>query len=258
MQFGLCTPVEKCSEVQASQPDFLEEHIQNLLKPTEPDAAFEENRKRAAASPVPVRAANCFLPGTLKCVGPQVDLAALERYAATAFARAKQAGIEIMVFGSGGARKIPDGFAKAQAEEQFVALLKRLGPLAAPHNVTIVVEPLNKGECNFINSLADGAALVRATGHPNVWLLADIFHMLRDGEKPEEIAKYGALLRHVHLAENEKRAAPGVKGDDFRPFFEALKKVGYDRRMAVEPAWKDRAAESVLALRTIRQQWAEA
>lgn len=258
MQFGLCVPLEKAGEVLAAAPDFLEEHIQNFLKPAEPEAAFAENRARAAASPLPVPAANCFLPGTLKCVGPEVDLAALERYAATAFARAQTVGLEVFVLGSGGARKIPEGFPPERARAQFIELLRRLGPLAARHNVTIVVEPLNKGETNFINSLAEGAEAVKAAAHPNVWLLADLFHMLRDHEPPGEIVRFGPLLRHVHLAENEKRAAPGTKPEDFRPYFRALKAAGYDRRMAIEPSWTDRRRESVLALQTVRQQWAEA
>lgn len=258
MQVGICVPAEKVGEVLDAQPDFIEEHIQNFLKPAEPEGAFAENLARAKALPVPVPAANCFLPASMKCVGPDVNVEALARYAEVAFRRARAVGMERLVFGSGGARKIPDGFPREQAKAQFVALLKRLGPLAAKHQVTIVVEPLNKAECNFINTLAEGAELVRAAAHPNVWLLADIFHMLRDGEPAGEIARFGNLLRHVHLAEKEKRTAPGVMGDDFRPFFAALKQAGYDGRMAIECGWADRPKQSVVAVRTVREQWAEA
>ena len=258
MDLGICVPLEKAEEVLAARPDFIEEHIQNFLKPAEPESACAKNLADAANSKVPVRAANCFLPGAMKCVGPEVDLAALERYAAAAFARAHAAGIQVLVFGSGAARKLPDGFPKSKATGQFIALLKRLGPIAAANQVTIVVEPLNKGETNFINSLAEGAETVERAAHPNIRLLADLFHMLRDGEPAAEIARFGKWLAHVHLAEKEKRSAPGVKGDDFRPFFAALKQAGYDRRMAVECGWTDRPKESILALETVRRQWKEA
>ena len=119
MQAGICVPAEKVTEVLGAKPEFIEEHIQNFLKPAEPEEAFAQNLARAKALAVPVRAANCFLPGTMKCVGPEVDQEALARYAQTAFRRAQAAGIEVLVFGSGGARKIPDGFPREQAKRQF-------------------------------------------------------------------------------------------------------------------------------------------
>ena len=42
---------------------------------------------------MPIIAANAFLPGDLKCVGPNVDSDALMHYGAVAFARAQQVGI---------------------------------------------------------------------------------------------------------------------------------------------------------------------
>jgi sugar phosphate isomerase/epimerase len=258
MQFGVCVGLAQLEEVLPAKPDFIEEHIQNFLKPAEPDAAVAETLARAKKSPVPIAAANCFLPGSLKCTGPEVNLDALLRYASVAFPRARAAGMEILVFGSGGARRYPDGFDKQRAFSQFVELLRKLGPIAQQAGVFVVVEPLNRGETNLINSVAEGAEATRGAAHPNIQLLADIFHMLRDGEPAGEIAKYGKLLRHVHLAEKEKRTAPGVMGDDFRPYFAALKQAGYDRRLSLECGWTNRKEECASAFDLMRKQWKEA
>ena len=258
MQFGVCVGLAQLEEVLPAKPDFIEEHIQNFLKPSEPDAAVAETLARARKSPVPVAAANCFLPGGLKCTGPDVNLEALLQYASVTFPRAKAAGMEILVFGSGGARRYPDGFDREKAFGQFVELLRKLGPIAGKAGVIVVVEPLNRGETNLINSVAEGAEAARAAAHPNIQLLADIFHMLRDNEPAGEIAKHGKLLRHVHLAEKEKRTAPGVMGDDFRPYFAALKKTGYDRRLSLECNWTNRKEECVRAMQVMRSQWKEA
>ena len=47
--------------------DFIEENVQGYLQP-------EQAQFTPAARTLPTRAANCFLPGALKCVGPEVDL----------------------------------------------------------------------------------------------------------------------------------------------------------------------------------------
>ena len=75
-----------------------------------------------------------------------------------------------------------------------------------------------------------------------------------EDEGPESILKYGHLIKHTHIAENEGRAAPGTNGDDFRPYFEALKKVGYEGAMSVECRWEDMESQAAIALATIKDQ----
>ena len=227
--------------------DYIEENVQGFLIPEEKDEDFAAKLAVGSQSALPVAAANCFLPGALKCTGPVVDTERLARYAETAFHRAQQVGIRRIVFGSGGSRQIPDGFDRAKALEQFISFSRRIAPLAQKYEVIVVIEPLNKKECNFINSLADGAEIVKTVNHPNLRLLADIYHMSMDQESPEEIIKHGALLQHVHVAELDGRMAPGTHGEDFGPYLRALKKINYGHNLSFECGWKqfpEQAAES--------------
>lgn len=259
MLIGLCASALSAQETLAAAPiDYLEEHVQNFLAPEGAEEAYAERRARAAKAGKPVLAANCFLPAQLKCVGEGVDLPRLKGYADAAFRRARAAGIDTIVFGSGGARQLPEGFDRARAADQFVTLLRELGPIAERHGVTVVVEPLNRGECNFINTVAEGAEVVRRVGHPRVRLLADLYHMLRNGEAPESLAPAAPLLAHVHIAERETRSAPGVKGDDFRPFLRELKRGGYDHRISFECGWGDLARELPVAVEAVRRQLTDA
>lgn len=265
MEIGICTSLEKAADlagagVDLAGVDFIEEHVQRFLVPELGDDEFAKSRELALNSPVPPRVANCFLPGKLKCVGPEVKVneARILQYAETAFARAAEVGIDTIVFGSGGSRKVPDGFPKAEAVRQLVELLTKLAPLAAKRGVTVVVEPLASADCNFVNSLAEGAEVVEAVGHESVRLLADTYHMLRDGEGPEAIAKHGRLLRHCHVAEIEGRACPGTHGEDLTPYYRALKSVGYEGRLSMECSWKDMASECAGAVGYIKARLAEA
>ena len=254
MQIGLCLDPATLATLPAPHGfDFIEGHVQDFLLPFADDAAFAGHAAALRASPLAMPAANCLLPARLKIVGPAVDTAALTQYAETIFRRARQVGMTIMVVGSAGARMIPEGWSTARAFEQYVETLRLFAPLAQAQGVTLVVEPLNRGECNLVNTIIEGAEAVARANHPAVKMLVDIFHMLRNGESADDILRVGPV-HHVHLAENKDRAAPGVNGEDFRPFLRALKKIGYHDRFTIECFWKTgpapEAAAAVAALRT--------
>lgn len=259
MQLGFCTDPATLAMLPARPAcDFIEGHIVNFLTPEGPDAEFAPRVEAVRSCGYPMPAANVLLPPTLKVVGPDIDYARLDRYATATFRRAKQLGITLIVFGSAGARMVPEGFSSAKAFEQYVDVLRQFGPLAEEQGVTIVVEPLNRGECNLVNTIVEGAEAVRRANTRGVQLLVDIFHMLRNGESPDDIVKVGPLVRHAHVAENKDRAAPGVNGEDLRPFYRALRKAGYNDRLTIEAIWTDLPRQLAPALLALRRQLADA
>jgi len=233
MELGICTGVENARIIADAGADYVEANAQRLLVPRESDEAFAAGLAAVKGAPLPVRAANCFLPGDLKSTGPDFDRDGIIAWATTAFARAAKVGIKHIVFGSSGSRKLPDGFDRAQGVDQFIDLLARLGPVAAEHDVTLVIEPLREAEDNFINTVAEGAEFVQAVDHPNIRLLADIYHMLENGESPEDLAEHGEWIQHVHAADAGTRHFPSGECD-LRPFFRALREVGYAGRLSIE------------------------
>lgn len=259
MRFGCCTPATThATFLSSTTVDFIEENVQSFLVPLQSGDVFAANLDRALVCGKPIMAANCFLPGNLPCVGPTVDLPAILGYAEVAFHRAAQTGIERIVFGSGGSRRIPEGFAAERAREQFISLLARLAPIAARNSLQVVVEPLNPGECNFITTVREGAAVVREVAHPAVRLLADLYHMARADETAEDLAAVVDLVTHVHIAEKAERTAPGVAGDDFRAFFEVLQAAGFDHGMSLECGRFDVEKELESGLAEVRAQWLSA
>ena len=260
MRIGVCTRPESLRSL-AGPPgglDYIECPVGDVLCPREGEAAFESRLAAARAAPSPVEAANGFLPGDLKTTGPEVDVEALDAFVATAMQRAARIGIRTIVFGSGASRRVPDGFEIAAAAEQIVGHLKRWGPVAAARAVTIALEPLNKAECNIVTSVDEGADLVRRAAHPNIRLLVDTYHMARSNEPPEAIRRSAGLVAHVHCAEGDGRGPLGTKGEDQRPFFRALKDIGYDGRVSIEAGWQEFAAQLPAALAELRRQIEEA
>lgn len=254
IQIGICTNVANGEKMKQFGYSYVEEGVSGFLAPTKPEEEFNKLLEEAAKSPLPVKACNSFIPGNLKSVGPDAVHPKILEFAETAFRRAQRAGVEIIVFGSGGSRSIPEGFPREKARAQFVDLCKKMSPIAQKYDVTIVLEPLNTTECNFINSVSEGGEIVKDINHPNFMLLADLYHMKMENEGPESIVKYGKLIKHVHIAEKQDRAVPGTFNEDFRPYFDALKKIRYKGKISIEARWKDFDTQIPVAITTIKTQ----
>ncbi|MEO5958232.1 MAG: sugar phosphate isomerase/epimerase family protein [Opitutaceae bacterium] len=255
MQIGFCTdPATLATLPTKPACDFIEGHIVNFLAPETPDSEFAPRATALRTCGFAMPAANVLLPAALKCVGPAIDYARLDRYIARTLRRAHEIGLTLIVFGSAGARMVPEGFSATTAFEQYVDALKRFAVPAQKYGVTIVVEPLNRGECNLVNTIVEGAEAVRRANSPAVKLLVDLFHMLRNGESPDDIVKVGPLIRHAHLAEDKDRAAPGVNGEDFRPFLRALHRTGFNDRLTIEAIWTDLPRQLGPSLAEVRRQ----
>jgi len=251
---GVCASIDDAAMARSAGCDYIEESVRGFLVPDRPGPEFTEKFALLEASPLPVLACNSFLPEALKSVGPEARHDGIIAFAATAFRRARRAGVKHIVFGSSGSRAIPDGFDPAEARRQFIGLLRRLGPVARRQGVVVALEPLRRAECNFINTVAEGAGIVREVGDPGVRLLADIYHMLCEDEGPASILAAGHLLVHCHIAEEEGRSAPGVHGEDFRPYLEALRRIGYAGGISFEGRWTDLAEELPVAVKTLEAQ----
>jgi sugar phosphate isomerase/epimerase len=213
---------------------FVERTVGDLLKPREDPASFAVALEETRAAGLPCPVLNVFVPGDLKITGENADPAALKQYVTTAFERAQEAGVRVIVFGSGAARRIPDGFDRDRAHGQIVEFLRMLAPIAARHGVTVAIEPLCRRECNVLNTVRECGEMVREVNHPAVRLLVDSYHLLIDRDSIEDIVRYGDLLAHVHVATVPNRFAPGLEECDLQPFFDALAKAGYTGRVSIE------------------------
>lgn len=258
LPLGVCTTYNNAALLKGLGYSFIEEGVGRFLIPDSGNAEYEKNRQTLQTTGFPIRSYIYFFPGNLKSVGPELHHEAILQRADLALKRAKECGSKNIVFGSSGSRAIPDGFDRDKAKAQHIELCKKMAPLAEKHGVTLAVEPLNRGETNFINSLAEGVEIIEAVNNPWFRLQCDIYHMLREDEKPEEIIKYSKYIVHCHIAEKQKRTAPGIAGDDFKPYFSALKKINYRGGLSLECNWTNFDQEVKLGIEVVKRQLSEA
>ena len=112
--------------------------------------------------------------------------------------------------------------------------LLKVAEYAKGKGVMLALEPVNRFETYFLNTVEDTRKMVEEINHPNVGIHADTFHM-----NIEEESFYGAIkmagehLCHVHLCENN-RGIPGTGHIPWDDVFRALRELNYDRWAVVE------------------------
>ncbi len=252
IQIGRCAGPKDLEKSAGMGFDYVELPVRELATMTdEAFAAFQTERARIA---VPTPVGNLFLPSELHLTGTETDPKAQQAFVEKALARAAAAGLKIVVFGSGGARKVPDGFSQKKAFSQLVAFGKKAAIIAKKHGVTIAVEPLRKEETNIINSAAEGLKLVKSVAHPNFQLMVDMYHMASEHEDPAIIIKAKKHIRHFHIANPTGRRFPlDAKEYDYESFFKAVRAIGYRGGISVEASSDDPTKDAPRTIALLRQ-----
>jgi sugar phosphate isomerase/epimerase len=252
VQVGYCTSLKNLAAAKANGFDYVELSTTEIAGLAEAD--FEQAVRDVAQIGLPTPVANLFLPAALKVTGPAIDRDQQIAYVAKAFDRLSRVGVRTVVFGSGGARRVPDGFPQDDAFRQLVDFGKRSAVMAREHGITITVEPLRREETNIINSAAEGLRLVDAIDDPNFQLMIDFYHLSSEHEDPGIILHAREHLRHLHIANPRGRVFPlSFEEFDYEPFFAALRTIGYDRRISVEASTQDLQADAPRAITLLRR-----
>ena len=118
--------------------------------------------------------------------------------------------------------------------EHVVESYRALGPALESNAVTIAIEPLNRFETHFLNTVSDAVRLCDEILHPNVGLLFDTFHANIEEKNIAGACRASARhLKHVHISEND-RGIPGTGHVPFADVLRALREIGYDGWLNIE------------------------
>lgn len=261
MKLGCCGGLESAQQMRDAGFDFIEVGVQAVLKGQTPSSEWDATAPDPAKLPLPIEAANGLLPGTLPVVGPARDLVALQDYMQRVAKRAQRLGIRRLVFGSGKARQRPAEVSPEEAMQHIIEFSAMAAQVCAHHDVILVVEHLNSGECNTVNRLDETRAICEAVNHPALQGLVDSYHYGLEKDTEQAVLDLGPMIRHVHVAEVDGRGQPGHPAHadqafDFAEFFCLLRKTGYNERISIEARWSGPIAEKGPAVvELLRKAW---
>ena len=148
----------------------------------------------------------------------------------------------------------------------------QLAPLLEDTGVELAIEPLNRFETYFLNTVDDTVRFVEQVGCSKIGALVDTFHSnIEEKDVPGPYRTCGSYLKHVHTCEND-RGIPGTGHTDWKGVLKTLKDQGYNNRLTIESfnatipelaaataIWRDLAPSpddiAFEGIRFLREQW---
>jgi sugar phosphate isomerase/epimerase len=117
---------------------------------------------------------------------------------------------------------------------KFAESLNELGRYARQRDVKLLFEPLNRGETDVANTLADGIEIIKKANADNIKLLADFFHMsIEEPNIAESIKQAGKFIGYVHFVDSDRKPA-GMGHIDLKSAVDALKSISYNGFLSAE------------------------
>jgi len=96
------------------------------------------------------------------------------------------------------------------------------------------MEPLNRFETDFLNTVEQGLQMIREVKSPALKLLLDTFHMNIEERIPRKpFGALGKYIGHMHASASD-RGTPGNDNVDWINIAEALRAIGYNGAMVIE------------------------
>ncbi len=252
LEIGLCMPppgAALAERMVEAGCEYYEPTVARALMEHSAEA-FDASLDAWSEGGLSPRSANVLLPGDLKVVGEAVDTDRLQQYFAEAMRRANALGIERVVFGSGGAREVPEGFSRERAEHQLRDVAVMVAESAG--DIIICLEHLRRAETNILNSLAESGAMAAALNRPNIKLVVDGYHLAEEHEDVGVVKQVADYIAHVHVCGPARRPPSAEDHAALTALFSQLADIGYRGRCSIECHFEDLEAEAPAALAAVR------
>jgi 2-dehydrotetronate isomerase len=123
------------------------------------------------------------------------------------------------------------------AEATFRANLSHACDLAAPHGITILIEPINTRDVqNYHLSRTDHALrIITALNRPNLKLMFDCYHMqIMQGDLATHLRDLLPVIGHIQIAAVPDRGEPDQGEVDYRWLTAHIDKLGYSGLIGAE------------------------
>lgn len=119
--------------------------------------------------------------------------------------------------------------------KRSVEAMQDIAPVAKQYDINLGMEVLNRFENHILNTAEEGVAFVKEVGMDNVKVMLDTFHMnIEESSIGDAIRTAGSLLGHFHTGECN-RMVPGKGRTPWREIGDALRDIGYDGTVVMEP-----------------------
>lgn len=222
-----------------------------------PDDAFKRLLEKADASTLSFEVFSGLIPLTERFHSEDFSRSYWLEHVEKAASRISLLGAQLVPFGAGRCRSIPEHCNDREgACGTVISLVREICLILNKYDIVLAVEPLGPANSNYMNTIEEAVTFAQKTGVENCHVMCDLRHMLASGDDLDAIGRYASSIRHAHIDYplGKRRKFP-LNGDGFnyKPFFRALQKAGYQGIMAVEATdYDDYLTEAAKSLRFLK------
>jgi len=130
------------------------------------------------------------------------------------------------------------GFASGEAARQvFQENLSYACAQAAPHGITILIEPLNRYDAPgyFLNNSDQAKHVIDQVGATNLKLMFDCYHVqLIEGDLSHRLEALLPVIGHIQFASVPDRGAPDQGEVNYKHIFQVIEDLGYTAPLGAE------------------------
>lgn len=248
MKFGVCMNLadelekgsleEHLKQISAAGYDYVETSAAGLKPLT--SLQLEEIKNALAGNGLYCPRANCFFPVDARLVGPDICPEMQLDYLEDILPKASELGIQVIVLGSGSARRAPEGLGHEQALQQFSRAARLFAQTASRWNIQIALEHLNPKETNLLTTLEETVRSMDLADHAACGFLFDFYHVDLSTEDIRWVSERKERLLHVHTALPGSRLYPFPEDSNImESFFRTLKAARYNGTVSLEGSMRD-------------------
>lgn len=225
--------------------DYAEVSLARIYSLT--DSQLSDYRNLFTESGLPVEVFNNAVPKGLALAGPAADFQALTRYIGRALTLARFMGVSMITMSGPGRRTVPPDCTWKDIFPSYIQFLKEYADRAAQQNITLVIEPINEEEHNFISTVSTAMEAVKAVNRPNLMTMIDSYHFIRQKDDLASVIQNISHIGHIHYAAQDRRSYP-LEPDmaACRRLLTPLLDAGYNGRISIE-AYADNIAHDLPA-----------
>ena len=124
-----------------------------------------------------------------------------------------------------------------RAHARFCENLAYACEKAAPHGITILIEPLNRYDASgyFLSTSAQAAAIINELGLSNLKMIFDCYHLqIMEGDLCRRLAYLLPLIGHIQIAAVPDRGAPDHGELDYSHVLQHIAELGWEAPIGVE------------------------
>lgn len=217
--------------------DCIEMHMHEIMSMSASE--FKKTSRRLHDSSLNCEVLDNPIPLDKVISDESFDLDFYEHYLNVGADRAHELGVKYYIFGNGRSRSLSTSGDVDASREKNLRFMRLLARITAEREITVLIEPLAPEVSNVVHSIPEAVEYAKKIGEPNIGTLIDYRWFVTMNHPYEHIEAYATHIQHVHIDNPDfpfpRRFVPrSDDGHDYSGFFEALRKINYEKIISIE------------------------